>query len=101
MKTKIDLFIHELFADTHKEIVFLPSIQYNRYGEVHSRYEWMKVMSIKFLIWEFGVSFTKIKKQKKSGIVDSYNVEETNYIEYPNFEQTTSVPEKQIDDLEQ
>lgn len=101
MKTKIEFFSQELLGDTHSEFVFLPSIQTNYYSEVQGKYEWMSVFSIKFLIWEFGFSITKLKKQKKSKKILSSNADEIYYFEHPTHEQTTSVPEKQIEDLEQ
>jgi hypothetical protein len=99
MKTKIEFFSQKLFSDTHREFVFLPSIQYNHYSEVQGIYEWMNVFSIKFLIWEFGFSITKLKKQKKFNTIVSSNIDEINFSEHSTNEQYTSVPEKQIEDL--
>ena len=100
MKKKIEFFSQKLLSDTHSEFVFLPSIQTNHYSKVHGRYEWMNVFSVKFLIWEFGFSITGTQELKKTkGSVIS-NSEDIGYFEHPSYEQQTSVPEKQIGDLE-
>ena len=42
-----------------------------------------------------------ISSKLKIKEVVSVNIDEINYVEAPNFEQTTSVPEKQIEDIDQ
>lgn len=99
MRTKLNLFAHSLYGPTHSELVLPFSLQFNTYAKVQHKYDWMTVLSVKFLFWELGLSITKLEKVKiNKNKLHTVNGEEINYTEEPYMGQVTSVPEKQIYD---
>lgn len=99
MKILFNLFAQKLYGPTHSEVVLLNSFQINHYSKVQDKYEWMTVFSIKILLWEFGFAITKIEKKTKKKLM-VINEDSINYSEEELIGQVTSVPEKQIGDVE-
>ena len=100
MKRKTNFFVQTLITENHREFVLTPSIQYNFYDKITDEYNWMSVLSIKFLFWEVGVVFRdEIEEKQKTkfhhGIGNGINF----LADEPNEKQTTSVPEKTIYDV--
>jgi hypothetical protein len=95
---KFKLFSHSLKNKIHTEIVLPFSIQLNHYNKVMGHYEYMIVLSIKFLWFELGCSLRKFEKNKPY-YMDVTNLNYNNNYESPEDAQPTSVPEKTIYDV--
>jgi len=59
MKIQLNPFAHALLSEPHKEIVLLPSPQLHYYDKVMGKHDWTIVLSIKFIIWEVGLTMVK------------------------------------------
>lgn len=62
MKIQLNPFSQVLLSASHKEFVLLPSPQLHYYDKVMGKHDWTIVLSVKFIIWEVGLSIVKPAK---------------------------------------
>lgn len=77
MKIQLNPFSQALLSESHKEIVLLPSPQLHYYDKVMGKHDWTVVLSIKFIIWEVGLSIVKPTEMINVTKYKKYNEEVT------------------------